>query len=118
VIDGIAFPAGAAAYMRQSGKAQEPLSAKDMADRHKLEQAAGQFESMLLSSLWKSMKSSFADLSSEEEADPAHSAWEDMGMEAMAGAVSRGQGLGLGRMILKDLERKPGQGMGGIPEKG
>lgn len=117
-MNGIAFPASAGAYVRQAGNGQERKSGMTQADRVKLEQAAAQFESMLLSSLWKSMKSSFADSGSEGDSDPAHSAWEDMGMEAMAGAVSQGRGLGLGRLILKDLEGKQKPETGEIPKKG
>jgi Rod binding domain-containing protein len=78
-----------------------PLS-DNPADR-KLRKAAGEFESMLLSNLWKSMKSTFAD-PDEDSGDPAHDTLEDWGIDAMAGAVGKAGGLGLGKLILKHLE--------------
>jgi Rod binding domain-containing protein len=69
----------------------------------KLRKAAGEFESLLLSNLWKSMKSSFAD-SDDDSTDPAHDTLENMGIDAMSGAVGKAGGLGLGKLILKHLE--------------
>jgi Rod binding domain-containing protein len=69
----------------------------------KLQKAAAEFESMLLSNLWKSMKSSFAS-GDEESMDPAHDALADMGIQAMSSAVAKTGGLGIGRLILKHLE--------------
>jgi Rod binding domain-containing protein len=72
----------------------------------KLQKAAGEFESMLLSSLWKSMKSTFAssDDPSDDSDDPGHETLDDMGIQAMSSAVGRAGGLGLGKLILKHLE--------------
>jgi Rod binding domain-containing protein len=69
----------------------------------KLEKAAAEFESMLLSNLWKSMKSSFAS-SDDESSDPGHDVLADMGIQAMSSAVAKTGGLGLGKLILKHLE--------------
>ena len=68
----------------------------------KLRKSAAEFEAILISTFWKSMKDSFA--SDEDASDPAHSTFEDMGIQAMAGAMSRAGGLGLGKLILKHLE--------------
>jgi Rod binding domain-containing protein len=68
----------------------------------KLRQAAGEFESMLLANLWKSMKSTFA--SSDDSDDPAHETLEDMGIQAMSSAVGKAGGLGLGKLVVKYLE--------------
>ncbi|MGA2420781.1 MAG: hypothetical protein ABSG69_11905 [Candidatus Acidiferrum sp.] len=68
----------------------------------KLQQAAGQFESMLLSNLWKSMKSAFED-EDTEYSDPGHGAMDEWGMDAMAGAVGKNGGLGIAKLIMKDL---------------
>jgi len=81
------------------------------ADR-KLRKAAGEFESLLLSSLWMSMKSSFA-ASDEDSTDPAHDTLENWGIDAMAGAVGNAGGLGLGKLILKHLEPMIGQSQAG-----
>jgi Rod binding domain-containing protein len=72
----------------------------------KLHKAAGEFESMVLSSLWKSMKSTFAssDDPSDGSDDPGHETLDDMGIQAMSSAVGKAGGLGLGKLILKHLE--------------
>ena len=73
--------------------------------QRKLRQAAGQFESMLLSDLWKSMKSSFDDDDGSSD-DAGHSTMDEMGIEAMCSAVGKAGGLGIGKMILRYLEPK------------
>jgi Rod binding domain-containing protein len=81
------------------------LASKTLASQ-KLGKAAGEFESMLLSSLWKSMKSTFAssDDPSDDSDDPGHETLDDMGIQAMSSAVGKAGGLGLGKLILKHLE--------------
>jgi Rod binding domain-containing protein len=74
----------------------------DSVDAQKLKKAAGDFESILLASMWKSMKQSFG--TAEAETDPAHGTLDDWGIEIMSGAVGRAGGLGIGRLILKHLE--------------
>lgn len=73
------------------------------AKEQKLLKAAGEFESMLLSSFWKSMKSTFAD-PNEDSLDPAHDTLEDMSLQAMSDAVGKAGGLGIGKLIIKHLE--------------
>ena len=84
-------------------KATGTSSGLDPVREAKLRQAVGEFESMLLSSFWKSMKSSFA-ADGDESSDPAHESLEDWGIQAMSTAVGKAGGLGLGKMILKHLE--------------
>jgi len=76
-----------------------PTSPQD----RKLRKAAGDFESILLASMWKSMKQSFGD-SDTESSDPAHGTLEDWGIEIMSSAVGKAGGLGIGNLILKHLE--------------
>jgi Rod binding domain-containing protein len=57
---------------------------------------------MLLSNLWKSMKSSFSD--PDDSDDPGHETLDDMGVQAMSSAVGKAGGLGLGKLIVKYLE--------------
>ncbi len=73
------------------------------AQEKKLVKAAGEFESMLLSAFWKSMKSTFAD-PNEDSLDPAHGTLEDMSIQAMTDAVGKAGGLGIGKLIIKNLE--------------
>jgi Rod binding domain-containing protein len=68
----------------------------------RLKQAAGEFEGILLSNLWKSMKSAFAS-SDDDSDDPAHETLDDMGVQAMSNAVGKAGGLGLGKLIVNHL---------------
>jgi len=68
----------------------------------KLRKAAGEFESILLESLWKSMKETFSD--PDEDADPTLKSFDDWGIQAMASAVGNSGRLGIKNMILKYLE--------------
>ena len=74
---------------------QTPLSPQ----AQQLQKAAAEFEAQLLSSLWKSMKNSFA--ADEDSSDPASQSLQDWGIDAMSGAVSRA-----GKLIIKDLTEK------------
>jgi Rod binding domain-containing protein len=69
----------------------------------KLRRAAGEFESILLESLWKSMKETFSD-PNDADADPTLKSFDDWGIQAMASAVGSSGGLGIKNMILKHLE--------------
>lgn len=77
-------------------------------DEQKLRKAAGDFESILLSSMWKSMKQSFGD-SKEGESDAASGTIDDLGIEAMSQAVGKAGGLGIGNMIIKHLGHGDGK---------
>ncbi len=68
----------------------------------KLVKAAGEFESMLLESLWKSMKETFTD-PDDPDSDPTVQSFDDWGIQSMANAVGSAGGLGIKNMILKYL---------------
>jgi Rod binding domain-containing protein len=70
----------------------------------KLRKAAAEFESLLVSNLLKSMKSTFTDSEDDQSTDPAHDTLEDFGTRAMATAIANAGGLGIGSLILKHLE--------------
>ena len=75
----------------------------------KLHKAAAEFESLLLSNLWKSMKSGFASSDSDPDSDSddaGHGTLEELGIESMSSAVGKAGGLGIGKLILKHLEPK------------
>jgi Rod binding domain-containing protein len=91
-LGGVASPA--------TGTQSKPV---DSPDEQKLKKAAGDFESILLASMWRAMKHSFGE-NTEAESDPAHGMIEDWGIEVMAGAMGRAGGLGIGKLILKHLE--------------
>jgi Rod binding domain-containing protein len=71
-------------------------------NEQKLRRAAAEFESILISTFWKSMKESFG--TSEDSSDPAHDTLDDLGVQAMSSAMGKAGGLGVGKMILKHLE--------------
>ena len=72
----------------------------------KLRKAAAEFESTLISKLWKSMKSTFDDSSDDDSTDPSKEVLDDWGIQAMSTAMANAGGLGIGQLILKDLEAK------------
>lgn len=80
-----------------------PSGSVDSPEARKLRKAAGDFESILLASMWKSMKQSFGT-SESDDADPAHGTLDDWGIEIMSSAVGKAGGLGIGEMILKHLQ--------------
>jgi len=98
------------AQSRSGNLAQSSELLNSPADK-KLRKAATQFESMLLSNLWKSMKSSFA--SDDDSTDPAHDTLDQMGIDAMTGAVAKAGGVGIGRLILKHLEPRLAESQNG-----
>jgi len=69
----------------------------------KLNKAAGEFEAMLLQTLWKSMKGTFSD-PDDPNADPTLENFDDLGMQSLSGAVGNSGALGIKGMILKYLE--------------
>jgi Rod binding domain-containing protein len=86
----------------------------DSPELSKLRKAAGEFESILLASLWKSMKETFSD--PDEDADPTLKSFDDWGIQAMASAVGNSGGLGIKNTILKYLEPTlSGAGHGAAP---
>ena len=93
----------AASHISQIGKSSQSSAVENTPEGRKLLQAAAQFEGMLLSSLWKSMKSTFA-APDDDSTDPAHDTLDDMSTEAMSNAVGKAGGLGFGKLILKHLE--------------
>jgi Rod binding domain-containing protein len=90
-----------------AGGAESPARRLSPVQEAKLKKAGAEFESIMLSTFWKSMKSSFAD-EDEDSTDPAHDTLEDMGIQAMSTAVGKAGGLGLGKLILKHLDQDMG----------
>jgi Rod binding domain-containing protein len=91
-----------AARLPRSRSVRQSASPADTPAGAKLRKAAAEFESMLLSNLWKSMKSSLTS-ADDDASDPAHEILDDMGIQAMSSAVGKTGGLGLGKLILKHL---------------
>src|SRR5439155_22363495 len=85
-------------------RAKDPAMANTPSGR-KLRKAAAEFEAQLLSSLWKSMKTSFTS-SDDDSTDPAKQSLEEWGIDAMCNAVGKAGGLGIGKQIVHALESK------------
>jgi Rod binding domain-containing protein len=80
----------------------------------KLRKAAGEFEAILLQSMWKSMKESFSS-PDDENSDPTLQSFDELGIQSMASAVGKSGGLGIKNMILKHLEPQIPEAPGGNP---
>jgi Rod binding domain-containing protein len=85
----------------------------------KLRRAAAEFESLLISNLLKSMKSTFTDSDDDQSTDAAHDTLEDFGTRAMSTALANAGGLGIGSLILKHLEPTPDYSQNGnqLPDR-
>jgi Rod binding domain-containing protein len=74
--------------------------------KQKIEKAAQEFEGMLLSALWKSMGEDLKDSLGNSDGDSAGSSFVDMGLQAASAAMAKAGGVGIGRMLLKSLEKQ------------
>ena len=88
----------------------------------KLAKAAREFEAILLQGWLEKMNQSFAGL--EKSQDPAHDTLSSLGTQAIAGALAARGGIGIGNMILHQLQarssatdtsREPQPGIGAQP---
>ena len=68
----------------------------------KLKKAATDFEAMLLAKWWSSMKDSGLG-EDDDSTDPGHDTLDNMGIQAMSGAVASRGGLGIGAMLVRSL---------------
>jgi Rod binding domain-containing protein len=68
----------------------------------KLKKAASEFEAMLLTKWWSSMKQSGLG-GDDDSMDPGHDTLDQLGMQAMSTAVASRGGLGIGAMLVHSL---------------
>jgi Rod binding domain-containing protein len=69
----------------------------------KLKKAASEFESMLISNWWNTMKDSGLP-GCEDDTDPGKGTLDQMGINALSAAIANGKGgLGLGQMLIHSL---------------
>ena len=73
------------------------------AQHQKIEKSSREFEGLLLSALWKSMGE---DIKDSSDGDSSSSSFIDMGLQAVGSAMASSGGIGIGRMLLKALEKK------------
>jgi Rod binding domain-containing protein len=80
-------------------------TAHSKAGMAKLQKAAQDFESIMINSLWSSMKDGSLD-SDDDLSDPTSGSMEQLGMQMVSGAMAKAGGLGLGKMIVHALQSK------------
>lgn len=71
-------------------------------DRRKIHQAALDFESILLGHWLEQAEQSFGSVPGEDEEDgddPGKSDFQAIGMQSLAGAITRSGGIGLARLL-------------------
>ena len=71
----------------------------------KLRKAAAEFESMLLTKWWTSMKESA--LSSDDATDPAKDTLDQMSIQALCSGVAQAGGFGIAAMLVRSLLSNP-----------
>lgn len=76
------------------------------AQRARLEKAAQDFESILLNSLWSSMKEGSLGSDDDTQEDPTGGSLSQFGMQMASGAIAKAGGFGIGKMILDKLAPK------------
>jgi Rod binding domain-containing protein len=94
--------------LKLRGEPTSGAAGSSSASSAKLRKAAGEFESMLLENLWKSMKETFT--TPEDDSDPILQSFDDWAIHGMASAVGQAGGLGIKNMIVKYLEPRIGGG--------
>lgn len=77
-------------------------SAKQVRQSLALKKAAQEFESQLLSALWKSMQGSLD--SQDESSDPAAGNIQDLQVQALCSGMANSGGIGIAKMITKHLD--------------
>jgi Rod binding domain-containing protein len=83
----------------------QPADASDSAarERSKLVKAAGDFEAMLMNTLWQSMKGTFSGDNDESEDDPILKSFDDWGTQSLSQAAGSAGAFGIKSLILKNL---------------
>jgi Rod binding domain-containing protein len=113
ILSGILNIAGQAQMgnpMALAGKAALDAVTSRSSSDPKLKKAASDFETLLLSSMLDEMKT-FSD-SLGGDGDPAANTIQGLGINAAASAIAKAGGVGIGQMVLQQLQR-PKAGTGG-----
>jgi Rod binding domain-containing protein len=100
------FPTDAANPGGPKRAAPAHPSATDSATRGKVQKAAQDFEALMISTLWKSMREESNE--SAEEQDGANQTLGDWGMSVAANSLAQSGGIGIGKMIVHSLTPKAG----------
>jgi len=102
------FPVSSTSFNSPSGstvQAQSPSAASSDPDSpkiHKLRKAASEFEALLLSNWWRTMKESgWSD--DGDDSDPAKDTLDQLGIQSVSEAVANGGGFGIATMLVHGL---------------
>jgi len=77
-------------------------AAPDSPKIHKLRKAASEFEALLLSNWWRTMKESgWSDDSADS--DPAKDTFDQLGIQTVSEAVANGGGFGIAKLLVHSL---------------
>ena len=87
---------------KSAATAADQKSAKQIRQSLALKKAAEEFESQLLSSLWKSMQGTIE--SPDDSSDPAAGNIQDLQIQALCSGMANGGGIGIAKMITKHLD--------------
>ncbi|HUO25912.1 MAG TPA: hypothetical protein VMU61_09600 [Candidatus Aquilonibacter sp.] len=81
------------------------FSGSETARIHKLHKAASEFEGLLLSNWWRTMKESgWAD--DDGDGDPAKDTFDQLGIQAVSQAVAKGGGFGIAKLLVQGLLKR------------
>ena len=80
-------------------------TSQNKAGMAKLRKAAQDFEAIMIDSLWGSMKDGSLD-SDDDLDDPTGSSMQQLGMQMVSSALAKAGGLGIGKMIVRELQSK------------
>lgn len=109
----VRLPASGVNYASIQSLNRLGLAGGDNPQMKKLRQAASEFESMLISNWWSTMKESGMG-NSDDETDPGKSTLDQMGIMALSSAIATGKGgLGLGQMLVNSLVERQKEALGG-----
>jgi peptidoglycan hydrolase FlgJ len=81
-------------------------AAMDVAKRSKLEDAAQQFEAMMLQELLKPMRTSADDLGGEKSEDGSFDTIASFGTESVAKSIAASGGLGIAKQVVRQLSAR------------
>src|SRR5580698_7258678 len=86
------------------------MSRHDQLQMKKLKKAASEFESMLISNWWNTMKQSGLP-GTDDDTDPGKDTLDQMGINALSAAIAGGKhGLGLGEILVHSLMERAEEG--------
>ena len=118
--------AASSAIQAQADKVLQQAQTPPGGDRTKIEKAARDFESVLLGHWLEEAQKSFstvpgADSDQDDDdqgnGDPGHDQFQGLAMQALAGSLANSGGIGIARMIARQLDRQVVDGKIASPDQ-